>query len=67
MKQSIHTTLDPKHVHELKKYGHGQINDGIVKVLEIVKYKQYDTRKNLLMIADKILVDEEKLQNEQNE
>jgi hypothetical protein len=51
----------------LKKYGHGQINDGIVKVLEIVKYKQYDTRKNLLMIADKILVDEEKLQNEQNE
>ena len=67
MKQSIHTTLEPKHVHELKKYGHGQINDGIVKVLEIVKYKQYDTRKNLLMIADKILMDEEKLQNEQNE
>ena len=65
MKQSIHTTLDPKHVHELKKYGHGKINDGIVKVLDIVESKQYDTKKNLLMIADKILMDEVKLQNEQ--
>ena len=57
MKQPIHTTLDQKHVRKLKKYGDGQINAGIVKVLEIVELKQCDTRKNLLRIADKILMD----------
>jgi len=67
MKQPIHTTLDPKHDHELKKYGHGKINAGIGKVLEIVEFKQYDTRKNLLRIADKILMDETKELGESND
>jgi len=66
MKQHIHTTLDPKHVHKLRKYGHGNINAGIVKVLEIVEFKQYDTRTNLLRIADKILMDVEEEQGESN-
>ena len=55
IKVPIHTTLTPLHVQKLKEYGQGRINDGIETVISLAESKQYNTKKELKRIANKIL------------
>jgi hypothetical protein len=56
----LHTTISPDLYKKLKyKYGDGVLKDGIEKVVRVAEDKQYNTKSELLKIADRILVESE--------